>query len=301
MQFDSLRAHYTSLLAAMQVKPQWDTAYDRAAATLARSKARYLRVSAQTGVPWEWIAAVHWRESGGSFRGVLHNGDEIIGTGRRTYRVPAGRGPFSTWEEAALDALRLKGLQRVTDWSIERCCYEFERYNGFGYRRGTGRPNSPYLWAGTNLYTIGKFTSDGNYDPSHRDAQLGTVPLYLRLRALQPATVLPYVSHKVSVLQKVQMAAKSLIATIAGLFTIDFLGIAREWFTFTGFFDPKLQITLGLSLLIIWLLVTWLSKMIETDYKEGRYTPSGECTGDVCPPSQLDLPSPDEEWEGPAR
>ena len=297
--FTTLRSHYTSLLAAMQIKPQWEAAYSRAAATLLRSKPRYMRVSAQTGVPWEWIAAVHWRERAGDFRGVLHNGEFIIGTGRRTSLVPAGRGPFSTWEEAALDALRLKGLHLISDWSPERCCYEFERYNGFGYRARPGRPNSPYLWAGTNLYTRGKFVKDGVYDPQHVDQQLGAVPLFLKLRAATPSQVLPHVSEKVKTLDRVKTGVKGIIGTIAGLFTIDFMGIVREWFTFTGFFDPKLQITLGLALIAVYILVTWLSSMIEKDYAEGRYQPSGECVDGSCPPPELPLDQT--EWEGPAQ
>lgn len=298
MNFPTIRSSYTSLLAAMQVKPQWDTAYDRAAARLLQGKSRYLTVSRQTGVPWEWIAAVHWRERAGDFRGVLHNGEFILGTGRKTSLIPAGRGPFTTWEQSALDALRLKGLHLITDWSMERCCYEFERFNGFGYRKGAGRPNSPYLWAGTNLYTIGKFTSDGNYDPSHVDQQLGAVPLFMKLQAAVPAQVLPHVSEKVKVLDRVKTAVKGFIATVAGLFTLDFMGIVREWFTFTGFFDPKLQITLGVSALLVYVLVTWISGMIEKDYTEGRYQPSGECVDGECPAPELPLEGGT--WEGPA-
>jgi peptidoglycan hydrolase-like protein with peptidoglycan-binding domain len=38
-----------------------------------------------------------------------------------------------------------------------------ERYNGFGYRaRGV---HSPYVWAGSNLYRVGKYNVDGHYVP----------------------------------------------------------------------------------------------------------------------------------------
>ncbi len=77
------------------------------------AEARYKAVQASTGVPWYFIGALHMRESSCDFRGVLHNGDRIIGTGGLTVRVPAGRGPFSTWEESAVDALKLKDMHRV--------------------------------------------------------------------------------------------------------------------------------------------------------------------------------------------
>lgn len=56
-----------------------------------KNQARYERVSQATGVPWELIGAIHYRESDFDFGAALHNGDKIIGTGRKTYRVPAGR------------------------------------------------------------------------------------------------------------------------------------------------------------------------------------------------------------------
>jgi lysozyme family protein len=123
---------------------------------------------------WPLVGAIHWRESGGDFGGVLHNGQHIIGTGQKTTIVPKGRGPFSTWQEAASDALKLQGWDKIDDWPLERWLYEAERYNGWGY---LGKINSPYVWAGTNLQQRGKYISDGTYSSSTWDQQLGVAAI----------------------------------------------------------------------------------------------------------------------------
>lgn len=152
------------------------------AAKIEANRARYEAVSARTGVPWDVIGVIHYRESSGSFAGVLHNGQKIIGTGKKTTLVPRGRGPFSSWEEAAVDALMnchpRAGLNK--DWSIAGTLDLLERYNGLGYRH-KGVP-SPYLWAGTDQYVKGKYVADGRYDPNHVDQQLGVAALLMKIR-----------------------------------------------------------------------------------------------------------------------
>jgi lysozyme family protein len=96
--------------------------------------------------------------------------------GRKTKLVPAGRGPFATWEDAATDALKLKGLHKITDWSIERMGYEGERFNGLGYV-GKG-VNSAYLWAGSTLEQSGKYVADHVWNKSFDDPQIGVMDSY---------------------------------------------------------------------------------------------------------------------------
>lgn len=158
------------------------TPIEKQAAKIRASSARYKDVSAKTGVPWDVIAVIHYRESSGSFAGVLHNGQRIIGTGRKTTLVPKGRGPFSTWEEAAVDALMNCNpyAGKNKDWSIANTLDLLERYNGLGYRN-KGLP-SPYLWAGTDQYTKGKYVADGRFDPNHVDTQLGVAAILIALR-----------------------------------------------------------------------------------------------------------------------
>ena len=149
---------------------------------IAINRARYEAVSKATGVPWDVIGVIHYREASGSFAGVLHNGERIIGTGKLTKLVPKGRGPFSTWEDAAVDALvnAPPYAAKNKDWSIGGTLDLLERYNGLGYRN-KGLP-SPYLWAGTDQYVKGKYVADGKYDPNHVDQQLGVAPILMKLR-----------------------------------------------------------------------------------------------------------------------
>lgn len=172
--FDGLKGEYTRLLARMVIKRVAEA--KSAAARLYRERARYKTVEEQTGVPWRVIAILHNREAGGSFAGVLHNGEKIIGKPLKTKLVPAGRGPFRSWEDAAVDALRLKNLHLVKDWSRERICFVAEGYNGWGYRN-KGVP-SAYLWAGSNNYVSGKYVADHVWSSSAIDQQLGCMVVY---------------------------------------------------------------------------------------------------------------------------
>lgn len=146
---------------------------------------RYEAVQAQTGVPWWWIGAIHDREAAGSFLGVLHNGEQIIGKGVKTKLVPAGRGPFSSWEEAAVDALKLKSLEKIADWSISRQLFEAERFNGQGYFGR--RVNSPYLWAATSLQQAGKYVADHKWSSTAWDQQLGVAAVLKAIAETDPS------------------------------------------------------------------------------------------------------------------
>ena len=86
----------------------------------------------------------------------------VAGSKYKTRLVPKGRGPFSTWEEAAIDALKIK--RYPPEWDIAHIAYAFEKFNGFGYR-SKGIP-SPYLWGGSNIQRPGKYVRDGVYDAS---------------------------------------------------------------------------------------------------------------------------------------
>lgn len=153
-------------------------------AHIRQSEDRYHKVAGLTSVPWRVIAAIHYRESSLNFKRHLHNGDPLTD---RTKHVPAGRPvhgtPPFTWEESAVDALRLRNMDKVTQWSDAEALKQLEMYNGGGYmKRGI---NSPYLWAGTNHYgtapNTGKYVADGKFDISVLDQQLGTVPILKEL------------------------------------------------------------------------------------------------------------------------
>ena len=55
-----------------------------------------------------------------------------------------------------------------------------EAYNGLGYWEN-GQKISTYVYNGTNLNTVGKYTGDNNYDANTVDKQAG---VYLILKVL---------------------------------------------------------------------------------------------------------------------
>jgi len=144
-------------------------------------KDRYQAVEAKTGVPWPLIGVLHLREADLDFNTYLGNGDPL---NRSTRHVPRGRGPFDTWEEGAIDALKLDGLTSVKDWRLEKMLYYGEIYNGAGYDM-RGLP-SPYLWGGTNVQRPGKFVADGRFNPRVWDSQPGVAPILSEIAKLDP-------------------------------------------------------------------------------------------------------------------
>jgi lysozyme family protein len=145
------------------------------------AKARYQAVAARTGVPWFAIAVIHERECSQSWGGSLAQGDPW---NRKSVHVPAGRGPFKSWEDCAVDALVncAPYAARWKDWSIGGLLTLLEQYNGLGYA-ARGLP-SPYIWSGTDQYHSGKYIRDGVFDPNAVDAQLGCAGLLLAMAAL---------------------------------------------------------------------------------------------------------------------
>jgi len=149
----------------------------------ADAKSRYKAVSSKTGVPWAVIAVIHQRECSQNWAGSLAQGDPW---NRISIHVPAGRGPFRSWEDAAVDALVSCApyAARNKDWSIGPTLTMLEQYNGLGYA-ARGKP-SPYIWSGTDQYRSGKYVRDGVYDPNVVDSQLGCAGLLKAMMALDP-------------------------------------------------------------------------------------------------------------------
>jgi lysozyme family protein len=142
------------------------------------AKARYQAVEGATKVPWYVVAVIHEREASQSWLASLAQGDPW---NRVSIHVPRGRGPFSSWEAAAQDALKncAPFAARWTDWSIGGLLTLLEEYNGLGYA-AHGVP-SPYIWASTDQYHSGKYIADGHFDPNAVDHQLGCAALLARM------------------------------------------------------------------------------------------------------------------------
>src|SRR5579872_3252856 len=148
------------------------------------AQSRYRAVSAKTGVPWPVIAVIHERECSQDWTRSLSQGDPWD---RVSVHVPSGRGPFQSWEDAAVDALEncAPYAGRNRDWSIGALLTVLEEYNGLGYAaRGV---SSPYVWAGTDQYRSGKYVRDGVYDPNVIDSQAGCAGLLMAMKALDPS------------------------------------------------------------------------------------------------------------------
>lgn len=153
--------------------------FERYAQRLIDNKGRYQVIEKKTGVPWWLVALLHLRESNANFNTYLGNGEPL---NRKTRLVPKGRGPFSSFEEGAVDALRLDGLTNVKDWRLEKAIYFAELFNGAGYHN-KGLP-SPYIWGGSNVQECGKYVADGRFNSKVWDSQPGIAPILAMMMRL---------------------------------------------------------------------------------------------------------------------
>lgn len=176
--FDDLKSDYAAWLSAY--RPTRLDAANVVAQRLLRDKGRFLALEHKCGVPALWVMPVFERENP-DFDTYLGNGDFLSSP---TTHVPDGRGPFTSWEEGAMDALELDDITSVVGWTWAMACYEWERWNGFGPRRH-GRPTG-YVTAGTNIYQGGKYIADGVWSRGTWDHQLGTLILAKAIAALDP-------------------------------------------------------------------------------------------------------------------
>lgn len=187
----TLKTPYTDQYNRATIIPTKKAELQAAAQKIKKGQSRYQDVADTigNGMPWWFIGILHYMEAGmynNPFAFHLHCGDPLTG---RTVNVPKGRpkhnpdhgtlppsitNPYS-WEESALDAIKLMGYTTVKDWSIENCLHLFEKYNGMGYKK-KGVPN-PYLWSYTDQYLSGKYVKDGKYDPNAVSRQPGVAAI----------------------------------------------------------------------------------------------------------------------------
>jgi len=183
-----LSSEYKQLFDSCIIKPEKYPEIDRYIQNIVTGKPQYKAVEATVNVPWYFVGIVHNLEGSSKFNAHLHNGDPLTA---RTTHVPKGRpktgNPPFTWKVSAVDALQLQGLDKWKDWSIGGMLFQFERYNGFGYRsKGI---NSPYLWSYSNHYIKGKYAADGLYNPNLVSKQCGAAVLLRRMSEKQIAII----------------------------------------------------------------------------------------------------------------
>ena len=155
---------------------------DKKVYSIIKNKDYYQSISGVFPTPIKWfhIGLIHEMECSQNFNCYLGNGQPL---NKRTTIVPVGRGPFSSFKDGAIDAIKYDRLDKVTDWGIGNALYIFEGFNGYGYSLYKGI-NSPYIWSGSNQYTSGKYVSDGVYDKDAVSGQIGIALLYKRLLEL---------------------------------------------------------------------------------------------------------------------
>jgi|694.fasta_scaffold36434_8 lysozyme family protein len=154
-----------------------------------KNKGQYEAVSSglkQAGISMNpsQVAAIHWREASGSFNKSIANGENLGGYIRKDGRLGQGNPsnsftPTNNWVTNSVEVLSYKVTEKYggpKNLNDPASFNDFaERFNGLGYKqRGLV---SPYVYAGTDLYTGGKFTSDGKFDSGVFDKQVGTAVL----------------------------------------------------------------------------------------------------------------------------
>lgn len=298
--FNDLKDEYTHKWASMVITPDRLSVAKSQANKIIAHKDRYVKLEEQTKVPWYFIGLVHLRESNCDFDTHLHNGDPLHnGEGHylRTVHKPSNRpkakpinGVSYTFEESAIDALQ--DYKNIKDWSIEQIAYNFEKYNGFGYRmRNTP---SPYLWASSNQYVKGKFIYDGadGWRPGVIDQQLGAmVVLKCLLEVTEP---LPVIIPQDEQLVVSEEKPNTPTADITRPTSIELSATSRkfnamEWmqwilgaggplsiFATVASSSPNYYTIIAIALLcaIVFALTMYVKKLIKDDVVENRYTPS---------------------------
>lgn len=176
-----LRDEYQQLFDTCTVRPERQKSIEDLADDILANRDRYRAVAEPLNAPWFFVGTIHCLEASLRFDQHLHNGDPLSA---RTVQVPAGRpkgAPPFTWEASADDALRIKKIDQVADWSVPSLLYQLERYNGFGYRRAEINIATPYLWSFSNHYSKGKFVKDGEYSGTVVSKQAGAAVILRRL------------------------------------------------------------------------------------------------------------------------
>lgn len=306
--FDTLKDEYSQQWENMEIAPSKMNAIKAAANKINKGRGVYENLEAQTNVPWYFIGMLHLREGDCDFTTHLHNGDTLA---RRTTHVPAGRplggtAPFS-FEYSAIDALKQKGYDRITDWSIERIAFCSEMYNGWGYRYR--KCPSAYLWAGTNQYSKGKFIRDGVFSATTVDTQLGCMAVLKYIldhfveAPAKPEVEIPITNNNTTPKAEVERPTNKEMNKVskkhwwtnvleklglAGLFGTGATTLADnsgiETLQNTAYTTKQLAAVIGASGLIVIFIgivvyAMYMKKRMKDDVQEGRSIPSdGEPT-----------------------
>lgn len=177
-----LQHEYQRLFATCAIRPERVAEVEQQIDAIMVDRDRYRIVGRRLNVPWFVVAVLHEADTGRDFTVHLHNGDPLT---ERTRHLPDGRPvegepPFA-WEDSAADALRLRHLDRWSDWSIAGVLFELEGHGGWGYRLHHPEVLSPYLWNYSTCYSQGKYVADDTWNETAVAQRCGVAVLLRRL------------------------------------------------------------------------------------------------------------------------
>lgn len=168
------------------------------------AKTTYAQIENLTGVPWPFIAVVHEREADQRWSASIAQGDPWNQVSRH---IPRGRGPFRSFIEAAVDALKncAPHAAQWTDWSAGGTLTILEQYNGLGYDEYHAEA-SPYIWGATDQEMRGKYVGDGEYSAAAWDTQLGCAAMLKQMMELDKSIV--FTAPKVPLAERIENFVK---------------------------------------------------------------------------------------------
>lgn len=168
---------YETLYRDAVLRPDMSSSVAAAARRIAANRARYEPIAVATGVPWYVIGILHAVQCEMQFDRNLRDGMPLARSSDRA----------ETFEDAAIQALRSVGLNRIRDWSIARVAWALETWNGFGYRREG--IHSPFLWSGTTMYESGLFIAPGVFSRVTVAKACGGMAILKVLLEIEPLAV----------------------------------------------------------------------------------------------------------------
>jgi len=186
-----LSKEYLDMYHAMEINNTWLNLVRRNASFINGNKNTYTPIFLNSQVPWYLVGLVHKMEAGyedliagkdgKSFECNLFNGQYYW---KKTTIVPKGKGPFSNWNIAAIQAmqdLNKKMMRQIPNWdgkyTIDVILFMAEMHNGWGYRIYHPEVKSPYLWSFSNMYSKGRYVADGKFKSSSVSQQCGIAPI----------------------------------------------------------------------------------------------------------------------------
>ena len=182
---DELIADYRRLFTDCVLDNDKMPEIDEIVAGIAADQVRYEAVAQALEMPWFFVAVCHYLATERSFECHLHNGDPLL---ERTTHLPDGRPvegePPFTWEESAIDALKLQFLDQWQDWSLPGVLFRLEGCDTWAYRLHRPEVNSPYLWCGSNHYDHGRFIAEDTWSETAVASRCGGAVLLRRMAEL---------------------------------------------------------------------------------------------------------------------